>query len=119
MPYVSYILIKKKKKRKREESGSQGVIDMDSHPVKEKAGNVSSLRLTARLTPRHFTACLGVADVGAASGARAWGSAHSSALTPTAHMPGRGEGSRDHGPAVEWTELSPGERERWKKTEVS
>ena len=49
----------------------------------------------------------------------AWGSAHSSALAPTAHMSGRGEGGRDHGPAVKWTELSPGERERWENTEVS
>ena len=62
-----------KKKRKREESGSQGVIDMDSHPAKGKAGNASSIRLTARLTTRHFPACLGVADVGAASGAQCLG----------------------------------------------
>lgn len=46
---------------------------MDSHPAKEKAGNVSSIRLTARLTPRHLPACLGVADVGAASGAQCLG----------------------------------------------
>ena len=77
MSYVSYTLIylkkKKERERKREESGPQGVIDMDSHPAKERAGNASSIRLTARLTPRHLPPCLRVADVGAASGAQCSG----------------------------------------------
>lgn len=91
--YVSYTLIYKKKREreKKRRIWSQSVIDMDSHLAKERAGNASSIRLTARLDSQTLPSMPQGSRCWVEPGAQCSGSAHSSALAPTAHMPGRGK----------------------------